>query len=313
MEEKIYDLVIIGGGPAGMSAGVYAKQMKLDTLLIEKESFGGQVETTSSVTNYLGFPLITGEALSSKMHEHLLSTGIELVNTEVLDTKLNNDTKEIITRLGSYKTKSVIIALGTKPRTLGANNERDYINKGISYNTLRDKDKYIDKVVAIVGGGNTAIEDAIDLSNICKKVYLIHRRHEFRADGLLVDKLHEKINSSKNIELVLGYKPHSIKGKDKLEQFFVENIETNDLRCLTIDGLFVDIGRGPDTEIIDDCVNRDEKGYIITNSKMETNINGVMAIGDIRNTPLRQIATAVGDGSIASVTAFNYIKSLKNK
>lgn len=309
--DKIYDLIILGGGPASMSAGVYAKQMKLDTLLIEKGAFGGQVATTSSVSNYLGFELITGEDLAKNMHNHLNSTGIEIVTEEVTKTELNDTIKKVYTHNNCYQAKSVIIGIGTAVRELGVDNEKKYLNKGISYSSLRDRDKYTDKVVAVVGGGNSAIEDALYLSEKAKKVYLIHRRDEFRADAGLVEELHKKIETENKIELVLSHKPHSIEGEEIITTLNLFDIKNNTLRKLDLDCIFVAIGRGADTDIIDTLVIRDEKGYIVTNTQMQTNINGVYAVGDIRNTPLRQIVTAVSDGAIASVTAFNYIKNLK--
>ena len=309
--EKIYDLIILGGGPAGMSAGIYAMQTKLDTLLIEKEKFGGQILTTNSITNYLGFEDITGDELSERMHNHLVSTGINIENEEITKTILKADIKEIHTHNNVYKTKSVIISIGTTIRKLGVENESKYLGKGLSYTTLKDRDKYEDKVVAVVGGGNSAIEDALYLAKKASKVYLIHRRNEFRADAMLVEQLYDEIKSTGKIELVLESKPHSIEGEDKVTALNTIFIPDNTIRKLELDAVFVAIGRGADTDIIDDSILRDSSGYIITDNNMETNIPGVFAVGDIRNTPLRQIVTAVSDGAIASIKAMNYIKKQK--
>ena len=310
--ENIYDIIIIGGGPASMSAGIYAKQMGLKTLLIEKGNFGGQVATTSMVTNYLGFEKITGGELSEIMHNHVESTGIEIVKEEVTNTKLSENIKIITTHTNQYKAHAVIIGMGTSPRNLGVENEKKFINKGISYSSLRDREKYEGKIVAVVGGGNSAIEDAIFLSDKCQKVYLIHRRNEFRGDAGVCSELHSRTGKDGNIELILEYKPHSIETGEHLKAINITHIPTGDVRRLDVDCVFVAIGRGADTDIIDTSIIRNEQGYIVTNEKMETNLNGVYAIGDIRNTPLRQIVTAVSDGAIASVSAFNYIKSKKN-
>lgn len=311
--DKIYDLIILGGGPASMSAGIYAMQMKLDTLLIEKSTFGGQVATTSSVSNYLGFTSISGQDLAKNMHNHLISSGIEILAEEVTKTKLDDTIKKVYTHNNCYLAKSVIIGIGTAVRELGVENEKKYINKGISYSSLRDRDKFIDKIVAVVGGGNSAIEDALYLSEKAKKVYLIHRRDEFRADAGLVEELHRKINSEHRIELVLSHKPHSIEGEYIISALNLTDIKNNQITKLDLDCIFVAIGRGADTDIIDNNIVRDDKGYIVTDNQMQTNLAGVYTIGDIRNTPLRQIVTAVSDGAIASVTAFNYIKNLKLK
>lgn len=307
--DNIYDIVIIGGGPASMSAGIYAKQMGLKTLLIEKGEFGGQIATTSSVTNYLGFEKISGEDLSKTMHRHLETTGIEIVHEEVVGTELTSEIKQVHTHTNTYNAHVVIIGMGTSARNLGVDNERKYLNKGVSYSTLRDREKYENKILAVVGGGNSAIEDAIYLSDKAKKVYLIHRRQQFRADASVVDELNKK----SNIELVLECKPHSLEGEECLCAINVTHIPTENLRRLECDCVFVAIGRGADTDIIDNEVIRNAQGYIETNNNMQTNLKGVYAIGDIRNTPLRQIVTAVSDGAIAAVSAFNYIREIKNK
>ena len=305
--EEIYDLIILGGGPASMSAGIYAMQTKQKTLLIEKGEFGGQVATTSSVSNYLGFETITGRDLAQKMHEHLVSTGIEITHEEVTKTILTGDIKQVYTHKNCYKSKAVIIGIGTQARKLGVENESKYIGKGLSYSTLNDRDKFENKKITVVGGGNSAIEDAIYLSEKASKVYLIHRRNEFRADQKLVDDLYAQIEKEHKIELCLDCKPQSIEG-EKVEKFNILHIPTNETRTLEVDGIFVCIGRGASTDIIDEAIAKNENGYIITNEKMETNLKGVYAVGDIRNTPLRQIVTALSDGAIASMSALNYEK-----
>ncbi len=310
MDEKIYDLIILGGGPGSMGAALYARQMKLSTLLIEKETFGGQVATTSSVSNYLGFETISGEELSEKFHKHIDTRDIEIKKEEVVSTTLEGDIKVVTTHQNTYKSRAVIIGIGTTVRKLGVDNEQKYLNHGLSYFSLRDRDKFVDKTVAVVGGGNSAIEDAIYLSQKCKKVYLVHRRNEFRADAGVVDDLNKITSTSDRIELVLESKPYGLEGEDCITKFIVEHIPTGTLRDIAVDGVFVAIGRGADTDIIDEKISRDSSGYIITDERMRTNIDRVYAVGDIRTTPLRQIITAVADGAIALVTAFN---DLKNK
>lgn len=309
--EEIYDLIILGGGPASMSAGIYAMQTRQKTLLIEKETFGGQIATTSSVTNYLGFPQISGRALSEKMHEHLVGTGIEIKHEEITKTELDGKIKKVYTHNNCYKSYAVIIGIGTTIRKLGVENESKYLKVGLSYSSLNDRDKFENKVVAVVGGGNSAIEDAIYLSEKAKKVYLIHRRQEFRADKKLVEDLH-KICQTNKIELCLEYKPHSIVGDSKVEGLKITHIPTGDIKTLEVDGIFVAIGRGASTDIIDEKVLRNDAGYIVTNEKMETNLDGVYAVGDIRTTPIRQIVTATSDGAIAALTSLTYIKKIKD-
>ena len=310
--ENLYDLIILGGGPASMSASIYAKQMGLNTLLIEKAAFGGQVATTSTITNYLGFPVITGEELSQKMREHTVSSGTDIVEAEITNTELGNTLKTVYTHNEKYTAKTVIIGIGTTARALGIDNEKQYLNKGISYSTLRDRDKYADKVVTVVGGGNSAIEDAIYLSEKCKKVHLIHRRQEFRGDSQLVEQLYNLVSAGK-IELHLDCKPHSVSGNETVEKFNITHIPTGDIQTIITDCIFVAIGRGADTDIIDKNIERDAQGYIVTNELMQTNLSGVFAVGDIRTTPFRQIVTAVADGAIASLSAFKYIKELSSK
>lgn len=307
--EDIYDLIILGGGPASMSAGIYAMQTKQKTLLIEKEAFGGQITTTSSVSNYLGFEKISGRELAKKMHEHLVSTGIEIAYEEVVKTELESTIKKVYTHNNCYKAYAVIIGIGTQVRRLGVDNENKYLGHGLSYSSLNDRDKFEGKTVAVVGGGNSAIEDAIYLSEKAQKVYLIHRRMEFRGDSKLVEELYSIVNTGK-IELCLEYKPKAIVG-EVVTQFEITHIPTDQTRTLDVDGIFVAIGRGANTDIIDEKIVRDASGYIVTNEKMETNMPGVYCVGDIRNTPLRQIVTATSDGAIAAITALSYVKNIK--
>lgn len=294
-----------------MSAGIYAMQTRQKTLLFEKGTFGGQIATTSMVTNYLGIPKITGKDLSNNMYEHLKSTGIEIKSEEVIKTELMGDIKKVYTFDHTYMARSVIIGIGTLSRKIGVDGESKYLGHGLTYATLQDRDKYTNKNIAVIGGGNSAIEDAMYLSEKASKVYLIHRRNEFRADQKLIDELHEIIDKEHKIELVLESKPFAIEGKDNVERLVVTHIPTNTQRNLDVSGIFVCIGRGANTDIIDENIIRDNSGYIITNEKMETNIPGIYAIGDIRNTPLRQIVTALSDGAIASTQALSYNKQFK--
>lgn len=310
--DKIYDVAILGGGPASMSAGVYCKQMGLDTILIEKSVFGGQIATTSSVSNYLGFKEISGEDLSRLMHEHVESVGIDIREEEITQSDLCEEVKTIRTHSNEYKARTVIIGIGTSPRSLGVDNDKSFVGKGISYSALRDGERYLGQDVAVVGGGNSALEDAILLSKTARKVYLVHRRQEFRGDADNVQKLHKLVELGK-IELVLDSRPHSIEGDNCLTGFNVLHIPTETVRTLDVSCVFVAIGRGADTDIIDKTVTRNDLGYIVTDEYMKTNLAGVYAIGDIRNTPYRQIVTAVSDGAIASLSAFNYIKELRAK
>ena len=303
----LYDVIIIGGGPAGFTAGIYAKRAGLSVLMIEKNIPGGAVAITNEVCNYPGFQSIGGPELANLMFEHTTSVGVEVVFEEVTSTKLDGKVKEINTFTGTYKARTVIICLGAATRKLAAEGEKAFYGKGISYCATCDGNLYKGKEVAVVGGGNSALEDAIYMSNIASKVYLIHRRDEFRGDDILV----KDVKAQKNIELVLCAKVNKVEGEERLENIVIENIPTKTLNNLAVDGLFVSIGRGPDTEVIDKSVAVSETGYIISDERMRTNIDGVYVAGDIRQSPLKQIVTACNDGAIAATTAFQYIKSNK--
>ena len=257
--DKIYDVIFIGGGPASMSGSLYSKQMNLSTLIIEKGAFGGQIATTSSVDNYLGVGNISGKELCEAMVNHVKSAGVEIVQEEVVSMDLKEKIKKLSTHKNDYFAKAIIIGMGTEIRRLGLENENKYIGKGLSYSTMKDAEKFVDKTVAVIGGGNSAIEDAIYLSQRTSKVYLIHRRCEFRGDPLLVDKL----KSISNIELLLECKPIQIEGNDKVEKLKVCHIPTDEEKEILIDGIFVAIGRG----IISDILIAIWKGLLKDTSK----------------------------------------------
>lgn len=304
MKEKIYDVAIIGGGPAGITAAVYAKRTGLDVVLIEKEKeFGGQVLLTYEVANYTGFGKVSGPELAKKMHQNLLDNDIYCVHDEVSDTVLDGDVKQIICHKTTLKAYTVIIAVGTAVRRLEVTNERQFLNNGISYSSARDRDKYLNKTVAVVGGGNTALEDALFLSQKAKKVYIIHRRDRFRGDDILVD----EVLKNKKITPVWESKVVDLVGKTQLQSVTLKNVVSEKTKVLKIDGLFVCIGRGAETDFIDEKVVRNENGYLVADDNMQTNLDGVFVAGDIRNTPLRQIVCATSDGAIAATSAFRYL------
>lgn len=307
MEEKIYDILIVGGGPGGITAAIYAKRAGMDVAIIEKSIPGGAVTTTSSVSNFLGQNAISGMELATKFFEHASSLDIEFIWDEVKSINLKGDLKEVECYSGKYVTKAVILAFGASVKHLNATNERDFIGKGVSYCATCDGSLYKDEVVAIVGGGNTAVEDALYLSNIVKKLYVIHRRDTFRADKVLIDSLKEK----ENVQFILNSTITKVLGDKKIESIDVLDKISNTTQNLKVGGLFVCIGRGPDTDILSFDIEKDEGGYIVTDKNMKTSVDGVYAVGDIRNTPLRQIITAASDGAIAATKATQYIKTKK--
>lgn len=306
--EKIYDIAILGGGPAGITAGIYAKRAGLNVIIIEKSMPGGQIATTHEVANYTGIEKISGIDLAQKMFDHANSLKIEFIFDEVKSVSLTEDIKELVLFGGTIKARAVIISLGAAARKLNLSNERGFIGRGISYCATCDGSLYKDKEVAIVGGGNTAIEDAIYLANLVKKLYVIHRRDSFRSDKCLQESLIKANDEKNNVEYVLNSVVTGLSGNKNLEKIKVTNLQEKTEKEIKLDGLFVAIGRGPDTDFLTG-VKLDENGYIITDNHMKTNIPGVFAAGDIRVTALRQIVTACSDGAIAATKAFEYIKS----
>lgn len=307
MSDKVYDMLILGGGPAAFTAAIYAKRSGLDVAIIERTMPGGAVAITQEVCNYPGFKCIGGMELATLMYEHVCSLNIETIFDEVIGTELSDDIKNIKCFNGTYKARTIIISIGAATRKLNLENERKFLGKGISYCATCDGNLFKDKAVAVVGGGNCALEDAIYLSNLASKVYLIHRRDQFRGDDILVKTLEVQTK----IEQVLYSVPKKLIGEEVIKGIEVENLVSKTSKILDVEGIFVAIGRGPDTEIIDKQVKKNEAGYIIGDEKMRTNLPGVYVAGDIRNTPLRQIVTACSDGAIAATTAFTYLKTGK--
>lgn len=308
--EEIYDLLILGGGPGAMTAGIYAKRAGLKVAIIEKSVPGGAVTTTYEVANYPGFIKISGMDLANKMFEHTSQVGVEFIWDEVSKVFPEGEEKTVECYSGKkYTAKTIIIGFGASVRKLNLENERAFIGKGISYCATCDGALFKDREVAVFGGGNTALEDCYYLSNIAKKVYLIHRRDEFRGDDILV----KQVKSKDNIELVLNSIVTKLNGEKTLTEIEVTNKITQEIKTLKVDCLFVCIGRGPDTEMISGKLNLSQNGYIITDECMRTNYDGVFAIGDIRETPLRQIVTACSDGAIAATKAYEYLKNLRLK
>lgn len=304
----MYDVIIVGGGPAGLTAGIYACRAGLKTLLIERMMPGGQIGLTSTIENYPGFERIDGVDLAIKMHNHAQSAGCEFDFAEVVSFDFDGKEKIVNTHNTSYKTKAIILSLGASAKQLEVENEKKFVGRGLSYCATCDGTLYKNKVVAVVGGGNTSLEDCIYLSGLAKTVYLIHRRDTFRGDDTLVKALDATANSNKNIKYLLNSKVTGLVGQDHLQSLQVEDIASGKTQTIDIDGLFVAIGRKPDTEILAGKINLDKNGYVITDEKMKTNLDGVFACGDIRVKSLRQIVTACSDGAIAAISAFEYIR-----
>ncbi|MHC1746906.1 MAG: thioredoxin-disulfide reductase [Cellulosilyticaceae bacterium] len=297
----MYDVIIIGAGPGGMAAAIYAGRARLNTLLIEKEFPGGQVIKTYEVANYPGIASVIGPDLAIRMQEHAKAYAIEPLLEEVVDIDLTQKIKKVITQNGNYETKSVIIATGSKWRKLGVEGEESFAGKGVSYCATCDGAFFRDQTVAVVGGGNTAVEDALFLSRLCKKVYVIHRRDTFTAERIMIDKLLK----AENVAILYNATIEVINGDTTVKSIVVS--QSGDLKTIDVNGVFVAIGMLPHTELVKGKIALNDSGYIITNADLQTNVEGVYAAGDVRDKKLRQIITACSDGALALYAAEKYI------
>ncbi len=306
MKNVDYDIVIIGGGPAGLTAGLYAARAKLNGVLIEKLAPGGQVLVTDWVENYPGFPEgISGIDLVGKMADQAKQFGLVIENGEVMSLDLSGPVKQIRLNDRTITAHAIIIASGASPRKLGVPGEDRFYGKGVSSCATCDGPFYRDRAVAAVGGGDTAVQESLFLTRFAKKVYLIHRRDELRATGIL----RERALANDKLEILWDSVLTRIDGLTNVEKITVKNVKSGETKTIDVDGCFMWIGIRPNAEFLGDEVKRDEFGFVITDSKMETSVPGVYAAGDVRDTPLRQIATAVGDAAIAAFSAEHHISS----
>jgi thioredoxin reductase (NADPH) len=306
-----YDLVIIGAGPAGLTAGLYAARARMKVLLLEKAVPGGQILVTDWIENYPGFPEgISGYDLAEKMRVQAEELGLEIETVQVHSLNLSGDTnsaglKEIVLKDKSILTKSLIIASGASPKKLGIGEDK-YMGKGISFCATCDAPFFREKTVVAVGGGDTAVQEAIFLTKFAKKVYLVHRRGELRATKIL----QERAFANEKIEFVWDSVVTGVEGFFGIEGVHVKNVKTDEETTIKADGCFIWVGILPNTEFVKESVKTDEFGFIVADAKMQTSVPGVYVAGDVRDTPLRQISTAVGDGAIAAVCAEHYIENL---
>lgn len=308
MLEKEFDVVILGGGPAGFSAGIYTARGNVSTAILDVSMLGGQPSNYLELENYPAFMKIGGFELMEKFEEHADMFGVQkfpMQEIEFID--LVSLPKIVKTKEAEFRAKSVIIATGAKPMKLGVKGEEEFIGRGVSYCAVCDGAFYKDKVVAIVGGGNSAVEEAIYLTKFASKVYIIHRRDELRADKIIQD----RAAKNEKIEFVLNSVVCEIQGQDLVNNLILKNTKTDEMFNLAVDGVFPYIGITPNVENISGQITQDKAGFIITDETMKTSIDGVFAVGDVRKTPLRQVITAASDGAIAGVYAVKYIESLK--
>lgn len=300
----MYDLIIIGAGPAGLSAAVYAARAELDFIVIEGSMMqGGQVLTTYDVDNYLGLPEIGGFDMGMKFAEHAKKLGVTFVTENVISMEIQKNVKSVKTDKNTYETKTIIIATGAVHKKAGIPGEAEFTGKGVSYCATCDGAFFKNKVTAVVGGGDVAVEDALYLSRMCGKVYLIHRRDEFRAAKSLVKKARE----TDNIEFILDSVVEKIDGENKVRSINIRSKKGATIKTLEVDGVFFAVGMQPVTAFVDKNIEMNEAGYIIAGEDCATNIPGVYAAGDIRTKQLRQIITAAADGANAVTSVEKYI------
>lgn len=305
--ENIYDIIIIGSGPAGITAGIYGKRAGLSVLVLEGNFIqGGQIVNTYEVDNYPGLPGISGMELAEKMKEHMLAQGAELVRAKVQGISPDGNVKIVHTKKKDYIGKTVILAAGAVHRKLEVPGEEELAGMGVSYCATCDGAFFKDKTVAVVGGGDVAVEDAIFLARSCKKVYLIHRRDELRAAKILQNTVFQ----TPEVELCWNQKVTEIGGENQVEWIAAEDVDTGESRKIKVDGIFIAVGITPDTEFVKDLVELDAYGYIVAGEDGKTSVPGIYAAGDIRTKPLRQIITAAADGANCVASAEKYLQGM---
>ena len=303
--EKVYDVVIVGAGPAGLTAAIYALRAGLDTLLLEKSfTSGGQTASTYEIDNYPGMPGISGEEFGQKIRSHADQLGLVSERAQVKGISVDeNGIKTLKTRKKEYAARTVIVASGARHRLLGAKGEEEFSGMGVSYCATCDGAFYKEQTVAVIGGGNVAVEDAIFLARICRKVYVVHRRDQLRAEEIL----QKKLSQFSNVEMCWNQVCEKIEGQDQVEKVCLRNTKTGEEREIAVDGVFIAVGIHPNSEAFQGVLDMDESGYIRAGEDGCTNIPGIFAAGDVRTKKLRQIVTAVSDGANAVSSVQEYL------
>lgn len=310
-EEKKYDIVIVGGGPGGLTAGLYSARARRKTVALEKGFPGGQIANTEDVEDYPGFEHISGAELAMKMAEHAKKFGLEIISEEVLEVYVDGDDRIVRCASGTiYRAKAVILSTGGSPVKQNVPGEKEYAGKGVSYCAICDGAFFRDQVIAVVGGGDAAVEEATFLTKFGSKVYIIHRRDKLRAKKIIQ---HRALNNPK-IEVIWDSVVESINGDGKqVTNLSLKNVKTGEKSTLEVGAVFIFIGFRPNSDITREPLRKDKGGYILTNERMETSIKGIYACGDVRAQLVRQITNAVGDGTTAAVAAEKYIEELEDK
>ena len=301
----MYDIIIIGGGPAGLTAALYACRANKKTLVIEKETFGGQITFSPKVENIPGFVSLTGNEFAEKLVEQVLEQGADVESCEAIEIK-DGEIKTVVTDDGEYQGKAVIVATGAKHRMLGIDGEEKYVGEGISFCAVCDGAFYKGKTVAVVGGGNSALQEAILLSDLAKKVYVVQNLDFLTGEKKLADQLYKL----ENVEVITGVTVESFVGESELEGIIVKN-SAGESKELSIDGLFIAIGLIPQNEAFKNVVELDDRGYAVIDESCESATNGIFVAGDCRTKKIRQVTTAAADGAIAALAACDYIDSIE--
>jgi thioredoxin reductase (NADPH) len=303
-QEQIYDLLVLGAGPAGLTAAIYASRSRLSVLVVEQMLSGGQIATTEKVENYPGFPEgIDGLELGQRLEEQARNFGTEMVLATVEKVNLTGKLKEVQTTEGTFRGRTLLIATGTRARPLGVPGEDELKGKGVSYCVTCDGSFFRDKSVMVVGGGDSALEEALVLTKFAAKIYIVHRRSELRAIRIL----QERIHNNPRIEVIYNTVVQKINGRDRVQSVTLRSVESNKMWEVAVDGVFLYVGLIPNADFLNGDLARNEHGYLITGEAMETSIPGVFAAGDIREKGLRQVVTAVADGAIAAISAVKYV------
>lgn len=306
MEQLNLDTIILGGGPAGLSAAIYASRGAVSTAIVDINMLGGQPSNYLELENYPGFQIVGGYDLMEKFEEHADKFGVHkfpMQEVKSIDLK----SKTIITNEYEFKAKTIIIATGAQPMKLGVPGENEFLGRGVSYCAVCDGAFYRNKVVAVIGGGNAAVEEAMYLTKFADKVYIIHRRDELRADKIV----QERAFKNEKIEFIWNSVVKEIKGDNLVTTAVLENVKTKEVSDLSVNGVFPYIGMTPNVENINGQLQQDARGFVVTDETMATSVEGVFAVGDVRTTPLRQVITAASDGAVGAVYAVKYIETHK--
>ncbi len=303
---QVYDVLVIGGGPGGYTAALYAARANLSVMVLEKLTPGGQMGTTDVIDNYPGFPEgVGGFELALQMQKGAQRFGAQTQLSEVISVELGGTVKQVRTQDGTYQARTVVLASGAHPRELGLSGEQELRGRGVSYCATCDGMFYRGKTVAVVGGGNTAVSDVLYLSRLCQKVYLIHRRDQLRASKVYLDPLQQ----AENVEFVWDSQVQELLYGDVLTGVQVRHKKTGEIREIPCDGLFVAVGHVPNTELYQGQVELDQAGYVLADETTRTNLPGVFAVGDLRKKPLRQVITAASDGAVAAHFIEEYVST----